>query len=150
MHLADLQAAVTNVRDFEAAELKANHAQAVNLVINKSSELDSKLKQFSDFINQKLEGHILHHHLISCGSKRHISATTVVSNSELSIKLSNISTNLPANNATANISTTHILTSSLSTTAANNILTTAATNNLSDTCNANTIIKSSSNDIREL
>ncbi|KAG9304385.1 hypothetical protein G9A89_019947 [Geosiphon pyriformis] len=31
MHLADLQAAVTNARDFEAAELEANHTQAVNL-----------------------------------------------------------------------------------------------------------------------
>ncbi|KAG9298634.1 hypothetical protein G9A89_012702 [Geosiphon pyriformis] len=46
MHSADLQAAVTNARDFEAAELEANHAQAVNLVMNRSSELDSKLKQF--------------------------------------------------------------------------------------------------------
>ncbi|KAG9294406.1 hypothetical protein G9A89_001911 [Geosiphon pyriformis] len=58
IHPADLQAAVTNARDFEAAELKANHAQAVNLVINESSELDSKLKQFSDSINQKLERNI--------------------------------------------------------------------------------------------
>ncbi|KAG9299100.1 hypothetical protein G9A89_020413 [Geosiphon pyriformis] len=58
MHLADLQAAVTNARDFEAAELKANHAQAVNLVMNGSSELDSKLKQFSDSINQKLERYL--------------------------------------------------------------------------------------------
>ncbi|KAG9303534.1 hypothetical protein G9A89_018430 [Geosiphon pyriformis] len=47
-----------NARDFEAAELEANHVQTVNLVINESSELDSKLKQFSDFINQKLEGYL--------------------------------------------------------------------------------------------
>ncbi|KAG9284519.1 hypothetical protein G9A89_014123 [Geosiphon pyriformis] len=46
MHLIDLQAAVTNARDFEAAELEANHAQAVNLVMNGLSELDFKLKQF--------------------------------------------------------------------------------------------------------
>ncbi|KAG9288573.1 hypothetical protein G9A89_008445 [Geosiphon pyriformis] len=48
MHPADLQAAVTNARNFEAAELKANHVQAVNLVMNRLSELDSKLKQFKD------------------------------------------------------------------------------------------------------
>ncbi|KAG9284753.1 hypothetical protein G9A89_001123 [Geosiphon pyriformis] len=54
----DLQAAVINARDFEAAELKANHAQAINLVMNRSSELDSKLKQFSNSINQKLEGYL--------------------------------------------------------------------------------------------
>ncbi|KAG9289708.1 hypothetical protein G9A89_014443 [Geosiphon pyriformis] len=35
-----------NARDFKAAELEANHAQAINLVMNGSSELDSKLKQF--------------------------------------------------------------------------------------------------------
>ncbi|KAG9306829.1 hypothetical protein G9A89_005730 [Geosiphon pyriformis] len=38
---------VTHARDFKAAELKANHTQAVNLVMNGSSELDSKLKQFT-------------------------------------------------------------------------------------------------------
>ncbi|KAG9297014.1 hypothetical protein G9A89_008600 [Geosiphon pyriformis] len=58
MYPVDLQAAITNARDFEAAELEANHAQAVNLVMNGSSELDSKLKQFSDSINQKLEGYL--------------------------------------------------------------------------------------------
>ncbi|KAG9304913.1 hypothetical protein G9A89_010775 [Geosiphon pyriformis] len=58
MHFVDLQAAVTNARDFEAVELEANHAQTVNLVINRSSELDSKLKKFSDSINQKLEGYL--------------------------------------------------------------------------------------------
>ncbi|KAG9303839.1 hypothetical protein G9A89_018736 [Geosiphon pyriformis] len=58
MHPADLQATVTNTRDFEAAKLEANHAQTINLVMNGSSELDSKLKQFSDFINQKFEGYL--------------------------------------------------------------------------------------------
>ncbi|KAG9294246.1 hypothetical protein G9A89_021605 [Geosiphon pyriformis] len=48
MHSVDLQAAVTNARDFEADKLKANHTQAINLVMNGSSELDSKLKQFKD------------------------------------------------------------------------------------------------------
>ncbi|KAG9303563.1 hypothetical protein G9A89_018459 [Geosiphon pyriformis] len=46
MHPVDLPTTVTYARDFEAAELEANHAQAVNLVMNGSSELDSKLKQF--------------------------------------------------------------------------------------------------------
>ncbi|KAG9301866.1 hypothetical protein G9A89_004545 [Geosiphon pyriformis] len=58
IHLADFQAIVNNIRDFEAAELEANHAQAVNLVMNGSFELDSKLKQFSNSINQKLEGYL--------------------------------------------------------------------------------------------
>ncbi|KAG9285379.1 hypothetical protein G9A89_010854 [Geosiphon pyriformis] len=47
IHPVNLQAAVTNARDFETAELEANHVQAVNLVMNRSSELDSKLKQFT-------------------------------------------------------------------------------------------------------
>ncbi|KAG9284453.1 hypothetical protein G9A89_014057 [Geosiphon pyriformis] len=55
MHSVDLQAAITNARDFKAAKLEANYAQAVNLVINRLSDLDSKLKQFSKSINQKLE-----------------------------------------------------------------------------------------------
>ncbi|KAG9289425.1 hypothetical protein G9A89_007986 [Geosiphon pyriformis] len=46
MHPANLPTAVTHTRDFEAAELETNHVQAINLVINGSSELDSKLKQF--------------------------------------------------------------------------------------------------------
>ncbi|KAG9284439.1 hypothetical protein G9A89_023696 [Geosiphon pyriformis] len=58
LHSVDLQTAITNARDFEAAELKANHAQAINLVMNRSSELDSRLKQFSDSINQKLERYL--------------------------------------------------------------------------------------------
>ncbi|KAG9289362.1 hypothetical protein G9A89_007923 [Geosiphon pyriformis] len=60
----NLQAAITNARDFEAAEFEANHAQAINLVMNRSSKLDSKLKQFSDFINQKLEGYLADNHAI--------------------------------------------------------------------------------------
>ncbi|KAG9305817.1 hypothetical protein G9A89_001106 [Geosiphon pyriformis] len=58
MHLVDLPTAIIHVRDFEAAKLEANHTQAVNLVMNRSSDLDSKLKQFSDTINQKLEGYL--------------------------------------------------------------------------------------------
>ncbi|KAG9295371.1 hypothetical protein G9A89_013400 [Geosiphon pyriformis] len=43
-------------------KLKANYVQAVNLVMNRLSELDSKLKQFSDSINQKLEGYLADNH----------------------------------------------------------------------------------------
>ncbi|KAG9295792.1 hypothetical protein G9A89_009021 [Geosiphon pyriformis] len=115
-----------------------NHAQAVNLVMNGSFELDSKLKQFKNnscFQNQlcpssspnqpwQQEMRVCH----NC-----------VPNSELSIQLSTISTDLPANNATANISTTCISTSNLLTTATDNISITTATNNLSDTHSSNTI-----------
>ncbi|KAG9303471.1 hypothetical protein G9A89_013798 [Geosiphon pyriformis] len=58
IHPTDFQAAITNARDFEVAKLKANHTQAINLVMNGLSELDSKLKQFSESINQKLEGYL--------------------------------------------------------------------------------------------
>ncbi|KAG9292070.1 hypothetical protein G9A89_017970 [Geosiphon pyriformis] len=71
MHPQTLQDAVTNVRDFEVAELEANHAQAVNLVMNGSSELDSKLKQFSNSINQKLEGYLADNHTIYQPPQQH-------------------------------------------------------------------------------
>ncbi|KAG9303404.1 hypothetical protein G9A89_013730 [Geosiphon pyriformis] len=64
MHSINLQTAVTNAKDFKVTELETNHVQAVNLVINRSSELDSKLKQFSDFINQKLEEYLADNHAI--------------------------------------------------------------------------------------
>ncbi|KAG9297020.1 hypothetical protein G9A89_008606, partial [Geosiphon pyriformis] len=46
IHPMDFSTAVTYAKDFEAAELKANHAQVINLAINELSKLDSKLKQF--------------------------------------------------------------------------------------------------------
>ncbi|KAG9289678.1 hypothetical protein G9A89_014413 [Geosiphon pyriformis] len=58
MHPVNLPTAITHARDFEAAKLEANYTQAVNLVMNRSSDLDSKLKQFSNTINQKLEGYL--------------------------------------------------------------------------------------------
>ncbi|KAG9303712.1 hypothetical protein G9A89_018609 [Geosiphon pyriformis] len=64
IHLVDLSTVVTYARNFEAAELKANHAQTVNLVMNGSSNLNSKLKQFSDSINQKLERYLADNHPI--------------------------------------------------------------------------------------
>ncbi|KAG9284591.1 hypothetical protein G9A89_004633 [Geosiphon pyriformis] len=103
------------------AELEANHAQAVNLVINESSNLDFKLKHFNNLINQKIKIYL-----------RCMSATTVVnksSNSKLLLKSRPISANLSANDIAVNISTVHILTSSLSITITSNILT-AATNDI--------------------
>ncbi|KAG9307342.1 hypothetical protein G9A89_017171 [Geosiphon pyriformis] len=41
-------------KDFKLAELKTNHAQAVNLVINELSDLDSKLKQLKDATSHNL------------------------------------------------------------------------------------------------
>ncbi|KAG9291330.1 hypothetical protein G9A89_003982 [Geosiphon pyriformis] len=64
MHPVDLQATINYIKDFEAAEIEANHAQAVNLVMNRSSDLDSKLKQFSDSINQKLEEYLANNQAI--------------------------------------------------------------------------------------
>ncbi|KAG9306039.1 hypothetical protein G9A89_020234 [Geosiphon pyriformis] len=145
--------------DFESAKSEANHVQIINLVMNGLSELDSKLKQFSDSINQKLEGYLADNCLIyqfpqQCNNQRNTNhfqnhhdnkklkfATTVVNKVILEpiimfilpIQPSPISTNLPVNNATANISITYILISSLSTTATNNISTTTAPNNLSNT-----------------
>ncbi|KAG9296610.1 hypothetical protein G9A89_015202 [Geosiphon pyriformis] len=58
IYSVDLPTTVTYARDFEAAKLEANHVQAVNLVMNGSSDLDSKLKQFSDSINQKLKRYL--------------------------------------------------------------------------------------------
>ncbi|KAG9298450.1 hypothetical protein G9A89_000019 [Geosiphon pyriformis] len=170
LHSDTLQNAVTCAKDFESAESEANHAQAINLVMNKSSELNSKLKQFSNSINQKLEGyladnsiqettiipkikHISQHWPISSGSQRRMSATTVkprlpISNSEISTKLGTISKHLPANNTAANLPSTSISDSSLSTTATSNISTTAtcnisttATNNLSTPINSDTAPK---------
>ncbi|KAG9305311.1 hypothetical protein G9A89_007806 [Geosiphon pyriformis] len=47
LHPGNLQNAVIRARDFESAESETNHVQAINLVINGSSELNSKLKQFT-------------------------------------------------------------------------------------------------------
>ncbi|KAG9299440.1 hypothetical protein G9A89_009392 [Geosiphon pyriformis] len=160
MHLVDLSTTVTHARDFKAAELKANHAQAVNLVMNRSSDLDSKLKQFSDFINQKLERYLADNCPIYQPPQQHNnqgnkceSVTTVVTKVTLEpiamlIVIHDQEINIEIL-ITANISTTCILTSSLSTAATGNILTTAVTNNLSDTCSLNTTIQSSSNNIKK-
>ncbi|KAG9288765.1 hypothetical protein G9A89_023062, partial [Geosiphon pyriformis] len=53
-----LQDAINYVKDLESAELEANHIQAINLVMNRLSDLNLKLKQLIEFINQKLEKYL--------------------------------------------------------------------------------------------
>ncbi|KAG9306690.1 hypothetical protein G9A89_004237 [Geosiphon pyriformis] len=140
----NLQAAITHTKDFESAELKANHAQTVNLVINGSSELNSKLKQFSNFINQKLEGYS---YSSPSTNQQWQQETHVchycVSNSKISTQFRTISTELPTSNAAANLLTTHLSDSGTS------YLSTAATNNILTSTNSNTATKLSSDDIRK-
>ncbi|KAG9285787.1 hypothetical protein G9A89_013212 [Geosiphon pyriformis] len=64
LHPGTLQDAVTHTRDFESAKSEANHAQTINLVMNGSSELDSKLEKFSESINKRLEGYLADNHAI--------------------------------------------------------------------------------------
>ncbi|KAG9288498.1 hypothetical protein G9A89_015704 [Geosiphon pyriformis] len=64
LHPGTLQDAVTRAKDFESAESKANHIQAINLVMNGSSELDSKLEKFSESINKRLEGYLTDNYTI--------------------------------------------------------------------------------------
>ncbi|KAG9303835.1 hypothetical protein G9A89_018732 [Geosiphon pyriformis] len=103
-----LQNAVTQTRDFKSTELEANHTQAINLVMNRSSDLNSKLKQLSNSINQKLEEYL-------------------VSSSELTPKLRPILTSLHPNNTTANLSTICILSSNLSANNTHHLSTTVST-----------------------
>ncbi|KAG9300967.1 hypothetical protein G9A89_005025 [Geosiphon pyriformis] len=137
MHPVDLPTAVTHARDFKAAELEANHAQAVNLVMNGSSELDSKLKQF------------IYH-----GSRKCMSATTVVNKTIFELIAILIATNNREINTEILIATTNLSTASISIfnllTAASSNLSATAPNNLSvSTINPNTTSKLSYNDIRK-
>ncbi|KAG9284004.1 hypothetical protein G9A89_005333 [Geosiphon pyriformis] len=64
LHPGTLQDTVTCARDFESTKSEANHAQAINLVMNGSSELDSKLEKFSELINKRLEGYLADNYTI--------------------------------------------------------------------------------------
>ncbi|KAG9290890.1 hypothetical protein G9A89_011040 [Geosiphon pyriformis] len=64
LHSGMLQDAVTCANDFESTESEANHTQAINLVMNRSSELDSKLEKFSESINKRLKGYLTNNHTI--------------------------------------------------------------------------------------
>ncbi|KAG9286851.1 hypothetical protein G9A89_012401 [Geosiphon pyriformis] len=48
LHPGTLQDAVTYAKDFESTKSEANHTQVINLVMNRSPELDSKLEKFKD------------------------------------------------------------------------------------------------------
>ncbi|KAG9300259.1 hypothetical protein G9A89_011332 [Geosiphon pyriformis] len=54
-HLANLQEAVIFTCDFESAEQEVNHTQAVNLAINRTSDIDTKITQLSKKLTQKIE-----------------------------------------------------------------------------------------------
>ncbi|KAG9296707.1 hypothetical protein G9A89_001339 [Geosiphon pyriformis] len=54
-HPTNLQEAVTLARDFESAEQKVNHTQAINLAINEASDIDTKITQLSEKLTQKIE-----------------------------------------------------------------------------------------------
>ncbi|KAG9291761.1 hypothetical protein G9A89_012046 [Geosiphon pyriformis] len=129
LHPSTLQDAVTCARDFESAESEANHIQAVNLVMNGPSELDSKLEKFSESINKKLEEYLADKHetLIVC-------------------KINHVHLHQPINIISLLISS--VSSSNLLAAAASNISTTA-TNYLSTPTNSNTTPESSSNDIRQ-
>ncbi|KAG9305283.1 hypothetical protein G9A89_007778 [Geosiphon pyriformis] len=71
LHPGTLQDAVIRTRDFKSPESEASHAQAINLVINGLSELDSKLEKFSELINKKLEGYLADNHAIYQPPQRH-------------------------------------------------------------------------------
>ncbi|KAG9289701.1 hypothetical protein G9A89_014436 [Geosiphon pyriformis] len=179
LHSGTLQDAVTRTRDFESVKSEANYAQAVNLVINESSKLDSKLEKFSESINKKLEEYLadnhetqiiskinhVHYprqHLVHHGSQKHVSVTTVVNKAIFELiailRATNdreINTKTPI--ATTNLLTTSISNSSLSTAATSNLsiaassnLSAAVSNNLSvSTINSNTTPKLSYDDIRK-
>ncbi|KAG9289389.1 hypothetical protein G9A89_007950 [Geosiphon pyriformis] len=64
LHPGTLQDAVTRAKDFESAKSETNHAQAINLVMNRSSELDSELEKFSESINKRLKGYLADNYAI--------------------------------------------------------------------------------------
>ncbi|KAG9286785.1 hypothetical protein G9A89_012335 [Geosiphon pyriformis] len=144
----DLPTAMTHARDFEAAKLEASHAQAVNLVMNRSSNLDFKLKQFSDNINQKLESYLQHTIGKSLSKPR-----LLVSDFKLPIQSRAISKHLPVYDAATNLSANNISTTNLLAAATKNLLITAtsyllatASSNLSTPTSSNAAPKLSYND----
>ncbi|KAG9296361.1 hypothetical protein G9A89_014953 [Geosiphon pyriformis] len=161
IHPVDLSTAVTYARDFEAAKLEANHTQAMNLAMNGSSELDSKLKQFSDSINQKLKRYLANNRTIyqtsqwcnNQGNANHFQNQSHLSlssnqlwqpemhichncDSEPSPESRPIPTHLSAYDTPTNLSTASLSNSSLSITATSN-LSGAATSNISTTATSN-------------
>ncbi|KAG9297102.1 hypothetical protein G9A89_019383 [Geosiphon pyriformis] len=64
LHPGTLQDTITHAKNFESTEPEANHTQAVNLVMNGSSELDFKLEKFNASINKRLEEYLADNHTI--------------------------------------------------------------------------------------
>ncbi|KAG9288708.1 hypothetical protein G9A89_004327 [Geosiphon pyriformis] len=169
LHPGILQDAVTHTRDFESIESEVNHAQAINLVMNGSSELDSKLEKFSKSINKRLEEYLADNHAIYHGNRKCVSATIVVNKniskltvaSEINNKIPLLVSNsesvpkskpirLPTSDVVISLSVSGVSSSNLSTTATSDLSTTAATNNLSvSTINSNTTPKFSYDDIKK-
>ncbi|KAG9304857.1 hypothetical protein G9A89_000770 [Geosiphon pyriformis] len=160
-----LQDAVTCARDFKFTESEANYVQAINLVINESSELDSKLKKFSESINKRLEGYLADNHIIyqppqrcnnqgnsNCAQNQLCPSSLTnqqwksISKPRLPIPnlksvLNSKLTHLPTSNTVINLSVSGVSSSNLLTAVTSNLSTTAATNNLSTPTNPNTAPK---------
>ncbi|KAG9284476.1 hypothetical protein G9A89_014080 [Geosiphon pyriformis] len=56
LHSTNLQEAVTLACNFESAEQETNYTQAVNLAINRTFDIDTKITQLSEKLTQKIEG----------------------------------------------------------------------------------------------
>ncbi|KAG9291145.1 hypothetical protein G9A89_013017 [Geosiphon pyriformis] len=143
LHSGTFQDAVTCARDFESAESEANHVQAINLVMNRSSELDSKLENLhNDTIIKKtlIVAKINHVHLhqpINSGNRKRVSATIVINKDIFKSTAASVSTltSLCTNDAAINLSTTSISSLNLSTNSPN--LSATATGNISTTTTNN-------------
>ncbi|KAG9293193.1 hypothetical protein G9A89_010530 [Geosiphon pyriformis] len=55
-HPTSLQDAVTLTHNFESAKQEVNHTQAINLAINRTSNINAKITQLSEKLTQKIEG----------------------------------------------------------------------------------------------
>ncbi|KAG9306623.1 hypothetical protein G9A89_004820 [Geosiphon pyriformis] len=177
LHPANLQVTVTHTRDFESAELEANHAnsigkpsdkipsdyyrhqslcvpnykfviystsqritcnnaQAVNLVMNGSFDLDSKLKQIRkhELFLKSVTSNVIIQLAVAARNmclpqlKSTSKSRLPISNPESISKSRAKSKHLPANDVAANLSSISISNSSLSTAATSNISTTAIHN----------------------
>ncbi|KAG9288095.1 hypothetical protein G9A89_017690 [Geosiphon pyriformis] len=139
IHPVDLSTTVTYTRDFETAKLEANYAQAVNLAMNGSSELDSKLKQFRK------------HKSFPKSVTSIVIIQSVMAAKDMHLPQLPIPIHLPAYDAPTNLSTTSLSTATTSNLlgAATSNISTTATSNLSNTHHSNTTSKPSSNNIRK-
>ncbi|KAG9301340.1 hypothetical protein G9A89_018012 [Geosiphon pyriformis] len=54
-HLTSLQDAIAFARDFKSTEQEVNYTQAINLAINRTSDINTKITQLSKKLTQKIE-----------------------------------------------------------------------------------------------